>query len=171
MKFLEAEERTFVFELINGEIEAPTTTATHQHVLRRLSTLFDTFISEAKLGEAFFAPFGVVLSENTDVQPDLFVVLDANLPNLREACFFGAPDLVVEVISPSSLQYDRNKQFKLYERSGVGEYWLVDTKNKSIEVYSRIDGMYDLISVAVESGAVASAVVRGLGVSVVDVFA
>jgi Uma2 family endonuclease len=172
MEFSEAEERTYVFELINGEIVAKNhPTATHQSVLLELASRFKAHIKDSKLGKVFIAPFGVVLSENTDVQPDLFVVLDANLPNLREDGFFGVPDLVVEVISPSSLQYDRNKKFKLYERSDMGEYWIVDTKNKSIEVYSRVGGVYDLISVAVENGAVASSVMQGLGVSVAEVFA
>jgi Uma2 family endonuclease len=172
MEFSEAEEQTYVFELINGEIVAKNhPTATHQRVLRRLSSVFDAHVSDANMGEVFFAPFGVVLGETTDVQPDLFVILDANLPNLREDGFFGAPDLVVEIISPSSLKHDRNTKFKLYERTGVGEYWIVDTKNKSIEVYSRVEGAYDLTSVAVENGAVASSVVGGLGVSVAEVFA
>lgn len=171
MTFSPQEEKEYVFELINGEIVAKNhPTATHQRVLRRLSSLFDAFVSTDKLGEVFFAPFGVVLEPNSDVQPDLFVALDANLPNLREDGFFGIPDLIIEIISPSSIKLDRITKFKLYERTGVGEYWIVDTKNQSIEVYGRIGGVYDLISFAVETGAVTSGVVPGLGVDVAHVF-
>ena len=154
MTFSLQEEEEFIFELINGEIVAknhPTTT--HQRVLRRLSSLIDALVSKDKLGEVFFAPLGVVLGENNDVQPDLFVVLDANLPNLREDGFYGAPDLIIEIISPSSIKLDRSTKFKLYERTGVAEYWIVDTKNQSIEVYGRATGVYDLTSFAVETGA------------------
>ena len=121
--------------------------------------------------EVFFALFGVVLEPNSDVQPDLFVALDANLPNLREDGFFGAPDLIIEIISPSSMKLDRITKVKLYERTGVGEYWIADTKNQSIEVYGRVNGVYDLVSLAVETGAVTSAVLPGLSVEVAHVFA
>ena len=172
MEFSETEEEAYVFELINGEIVAKNhPTATHQRVLRRLSSLFDAHVSEAKLGEVFFAPFGVVPEPNTDVQPDLFVALDANLPNLREDGFFGVPDLVIEIISPSSLKSDRSTKFRLYERTGVGEYWIVDTKNKSIEVYGRVNGAFELTSFAIETGAVASSVLPGFGVAVGEIFA
>ena len=172
MTFSSQEEKEYVFELINGEIVAknhPTTT--HQRVLRRLSSLIDTFVSKDKLGEVFFAPLGVVLGENNDVQPDLFVVLDANLPNLREDGFYGAPDLIIEIISPSSIKLDRSTKFKLYERAGVAEYWIVDTKNQSIEVYGRVTGVYDITSFAVETGAVTSSVLPGLIIGVAPVFA
>ena len=105
------------------------------------------------------------------MQPDLFVALDANLPNLREDGFFGAPDLIIEIISPSSMKLDRITKVKLYERTGVGEYWIADTKNQSIEVYGRVNGVYDLVSLAVETGAVTSAVLPGLSVEVAHVFA
>lgn len=171
MEFSEAEERAYVFELINGEIVAKNhPTATHQRVLGRLFSVINAFISAGKLGEAFFAPFGVVLGESTDVQPDLFVVLDANLPHLREDGFFAAPDLVIEIISPSSLKSDRDTKFKLYERTGVGEYWIVDTRSQTIEVYSRVTGTFDMTSVAVETGAVTSSVLPGLSVDLPAVF-
>lgn len=172
MAFSEAEEKAYIFELINGEIAAKNhPTATHQRVLRRLSSLFDAHVSEARLGEVFFAPFGVVPELNTDVQPDLFVVLYANLPNLREEGFFGAPDIALEILSPSSIKSDRNTKFKLYERAGVGEYWIVDPKNQSIEVYSRVNGAFEMMSVAAETGAVASSVLPGFGVAVAEIFA
>ena len=170
--FAPQEEKEYIFELINGVIVAKNhPTATHQRVLLELATLINAFIKADKLGRAFIAPFGVVLEPNSDVQPDLFVALDASLPNLREDGFFGAPDLIVEIISPSSIKLDRSTKFKLYERTGVGEYWIVDTKNQSIEVYGRVGGVFDLTSFAVETGAVASGVLPGLSIDVVAVFA
>ena len=171
-EFSEAEEKAYVFELINGEIVAKNhPTATHQRVLGRLFLIVKTFVSEGKLGEVFFAPFGVVLGETNDVQPDLFAVLDANLPNLREDGFFAAPDLIIEILSPSSVKSDRDTKFKLYQRTGVGEYWIVDTKSQTIEVYSRVNGAFAMTSVAVETGTVTSSVLPGLGVDIATVFA
>ena len=172
MAFDAPDEQGYIFELLNGELVAKNhPTATHQRVLLELATLINAFIKADKLGRAFIAPFGVVLEPNSDVQPDLFVALDANLPNLREDGFFGIPDLIIEIISPSSIKLDRSTKFKLYERTGVGEYWIVDTKNQSIEVYGRVNGIFDLASFAVESGAVTSAVLVGLSIDVAHVFA
>ena len=171
MEFSEEEERAYIFELIAGEIVTKAyPTATHQTVLFELTLLIGSHVKANKLGKVFFAPFGVVPEPNTDVQPDLFVVLDANLPKLQEDGFFGAPDLVIEIISPSSIKLDRNTKFKLYERTGVAEYWIVDTKHQSIEVYGRQGSGYDLVSFAVEKGAVESSVLTGLSVEVAEVF-
>jgi len=135
-----------------------------------LTLLLGNFVKANKLGRMFAAPFGVVPESGTDVQPDLFVILGANLPKLQEDGFFGAPDLVIEIISPSSIKLDRNTKFKLYERTGVAEYWIVDTKHQSIEVYGRQGSGYDLVSFAVEKGAVESGVLAGLIVEVAEVF-
>ncbi len=172
MEFSEEEEKTYIFELIDGEIVAKNhPTATHQTVLFELTMLFGNHVKVNKLGKVFFAPFGVVPEPNTDVQPDLFVILAANLPNLREDGFFGVPDLVVEIISPSSIKLDRNTKFKLYERTGVSEYWIIDPKHQSIEVYGRQGSGYDLVSFAVEKGMIESGVLAGLSVDIATVFA
>ncbi len=171
MEFSEEEEKLFIFELIDGELVAKNhPTATHQRVLAELHLLIGSYVKTNKLGQVFFAPFGVVPEPITDVQPDLFVILDANLPNLQEDGLFGVPDLVIEIISPSSIKLDRNTKFKLYERTGVAEYWIVDTKHQSIEVYGRQGSGYDLISFAVEKGAVESGVLAGLSIELGAVF-
>ncbi|MCY7356285.1 MAG: Uma2 family endonuclease [Rudanella sp.] len=171
MQFSEVEEKAYIFELIDGEIVAKNhPSATHQLVLLELAARLREFVKASNSGKVFIAPFGVVPESGTDVQPDLFVVLDANLPKLQEDGFFGVPDLVVEIISPSSIKLDRNTKFKLYERTGVAEYWIVDTKYQSIEVYGRQGNGYDLISFAVEKGAVQSSVLSGLSVEVAEVF-
>lgn len=172
MEFSEEEEKVHTFELIDGKIAAKNhPTAAHQRVLIKLAVRFETFVETNKLGQVFIAPFGVVPEPNTDVQPDLFVILAANLPNLQQDGFFGAPDLVVEIISPSSIKLDRNTKFKLYERTGVAEYWIVDPKHQSIEVYGRQGSGYDLISFAVEKGMIESGVLAGLSVDITTVFA
>lgn len=171
MDFSEEEKKTFIFELIDGEIVAKNhPSATHQSALLELTLLIGNYVKVNKLGKVFFAPFGVAPEPMSDVQPDMIVILDANLPNLQEDGFFGAPDLIVEIISPSSIKLDRNTKFKLYERTGVAEYWIVDTKNQSIEVYGRRGAGFDLVSFGVEKGTVESSVLTGLAVDIEIVF-
>ncbi|TAE31730.1 MAG: Uma2 family endonuclease [Cytophagales bacterium] len=160
------------FELIEGVIFTKKyPTATHQTILSHLLLLLGNHLKDNQLGELYFGLFPIIPEPTTDVQPDLFIILNANLPNLREEGFFGVPDITIEILSPSSFRLDRNTKFNLYERTGVGEYWIVDTKNQSIEVYGRQGAGFDLVSFAVEKGAVESGVVPGLSVEVSTVFA
>ena len=124
-----------------------------------------------KLGRVLFAPFGVVLDGFSDVQPDLMFVSTAKQDIVQEDGIFGVPDLVVEIISPSSIRADRGKKFMLYERMGVGEYWIVDINNRSVEVYQRQESGYELMSFAVATGEVESFVLTDLRVAVDGLFA
>jgi Uma2 family endonuclease len=76
-----------------------------------------------------------VLTSQKVVQPDVLVLLENHLGRLKEKCVEGAPDLVVEVISPASVTYDRLVKHNLYEQEGIPEYWLVNPKEQSIEVF------------------------------------
>ncbi len=171
MEFEEEELKEFIFELIDGEILPRNyPTASHQRVLKRLVVQFDAIVTEKKLGEILFAPFGVVLDNFNDVQPDLIFVSTAKQAIIREDGIFGVPDLLVEIISPSSIKTDRGKKFKLYERMGVAEYWIVDINNRSIEVYQRQESGYELGAFAAETGAVESFVLTGLRIDVGGLF-
>lgn len=172
MEFDESELSEFIFELINGEIVARNyPTASHQRVLLKLTLLFGNHVEAGKLGEVLFAPFGVVLDDFDDVQPDLMFVTTARREIIQEDGIFGVPDLVIEIISPSSIKTDRGKKFRLYERMNLPEYWIVDINNKSIEVYQRQESGYEMVSFATGQGAVESFVLAGLRVSVDGLFA
>jgi Uma2 family endonuclease len=172
MDFEEYKTKEFIFELINGEIVARNfPTFDHQRALKRLAFLFEAFVVKNNLGEVIFTPFGVVLDDFDDVQPDIMFVCEANRQIITREGIYGAPDLVVEVISPSSIKTDRTTKFKLYERMQVPEYWIVDVKNQSIEVYQRQETGYELVSFGVEKGDVTSTVLAGLRVDVAALFA
>ena len=143
-------------------------TVSHQRILFKLTMLFGNFAGQ--LGEVLFAPFGVVLDDFDDVQPDLMFVKNERREIVQEDGIFGAPDLVVEIISPSSTKTDRGKKFRLYERMHVSEYWIIDIKNKSVEVYQRQETGYELMSFAAETGEVQSFVLPGLQVTVEGLF-
>jgi Uma2 family endonuclease len=82
----------------------------------------------------------------------------------------GAPDLVVEILSPRSIRNDRGIKQRHYQRLGVQEYWIVDPKNNAIEVYRLASGLFDLVSFAVERGIVDSTAITGLQVEVSEIF-
>jgi Uma2 family endonuclease len=100
----------------------------------------------------YYAPFDVRLPLNNEtaddkiydvVQPDICVICDPS--KLDDKGCIGAPDLIVEVLSPSTLKYDWNYKFNLYEAAGVREYWIVNPKTKITNVFLlQPDGRYDL---------------------------
>ena len=129
-------------EIINGEavMMAPPTRI-HQEILMELSRQLANFL-EGKKYKVYPAPFAVRLLEkdgdapddvDTMVEPDISVVCDHD--KLDEYGCKGAPDLVVEILSPSTQRNDRLTKFNLYQRTGVREYWIVDPENKNIQVF------------------------------------
>jgi Uma2 family endonuclease len=103
----------------------------------RLTRHLSTVVEENDLGEVFVAPFDVVFSRFDVVEPDLLYVSKDRLSVLTEKNVQGAPDLVVEVLSPSTAQTDRTTKLKLYARYGVQEYWIIDPYGPSAEIYRR----------------------------------
>src|SRR5215212_9009481 len=116
-------------ELINGEaIMSPSPSVAHQRLLARL---FDILRKLVPNGEVFLAPLDVYLDDTNIVQPDLLWVAADNTNILIEDNLLrGAPDLTVEIFSPGSARNDRREKFRLYEKHGVREYWMVDPDEK-----------------------------------------
>jgi Uma2 family endonuclease len=141
-------------ELINGFIHLMSAPMRiHAQVSLELSTIIRTHIKKHKgKCKIYYAPFDVRLPKNNEteddkiynvVQPDICVICD--LSKLDERGCIGAPDLIVEVLSPSTLKKDWNYKFNLYEASGVREYWIVAPKAKEVNVFLlQPDGKYDM---------------------------
>ena len=137
-------------DLIYGEpvMMAPPSTAP-QDIVVDLTAQFRTYLRD-KTCRVYSAPFGVRLFQqegehpedvDTLVEPDLSIVCDEN--KLDEAGYRGAPALIVEVLSPSNQRHDRFVKFRLYQRAGVKEYWIVDPEAKHVQVYTlEEDGQY-----------------------------
>ena len=136
--FLEWDE-DFRAELLDGEIVmmAPPLRV-HQEILTELLLQIGNYLKGKKC-KVFAAPFGVRLfpkkdkSDDTVFQPDIVVVCDPE--KLDEAGCNGAPDLVIEIISPSTAKYDRIFKLRKYQQAGVREYWIVDPETKSVQVF------------------------------------
>ncbi len=123
------------YQLLDGEmILAPSPTQKHQSLLANLYRLVYGFVAEAKLGRVWFAPLDVVLSNYDVAQPDLMFVSNERAGIVTEANVQGAPDLVVEILSPSTAEYDQGYKRALYARHEVREYWLVDPVAETVEV-------------------------------------
>ncbi len=172
-EFLELDifEEGYFYELLNGEIVKRSSPSTdHQRASFNLSLIFGNYVKDKELGTCFAAPFDVALDDTNLVQPDLLFVSAARASIVTENCVEGAPDLVVEILSPGTFKADRSDKMQLYRRFGIAEYWILDPKNRSVEVYNLHGGEYRLASFAIEAGEVASAVLEGLKVEVGKVF-
>ena len=131
------------WEIIDGEAYdmTPAPSLRHQKILGNLHLRFAGFFF-GKACMVFIAPTDVVLDETNVVQPDLLVVCDRN--KMTDANIKGAPDLVVEVLSPSTSLKDKREKKALYERFGVREYLLVYPEDAIVERYALAEGKYSL---------------------------
>ena len=131
------------YEIIAGVLyTTPAPGAGHQSVSARLVTFLVTHVEFAGLGRVFAAPVDVELAPDTVVQPDIVVILSANLDRITPSRIIGAPDLVVEILSPGTAGYDRREQQDAYARAGVGEYWIVDPGAQTVELLTLEQGGY-----------------------------
>jgi Uma2 family endonuclease len=126
------------YQIFDGEVVVtPSPVRLHQEVLRRLVlTLSGVLPAGAQL---FFTPFDVVLAPRVVLQPDLLVILEPNLGILQDVVR-GAPDLVVEVLSASTADWDRRRKKALYARHQIPEYWIVDGEAEEIEIFRLAEG-------------------------------
>ena len=123
------------YEIIDGELfMVPAPVPYHQIVSRNLEFYLHQHVKENNLGEVLNAPCDLILSNTDVVQPDLLFISQARLSIIKETNIQGAPDLVVEILSPASEKRDRGKKQKLYAQNQIQEYWIVDTQTKSIEI-------------------------------------
>ena len=133
-------------ELIKGKVlkMSPAPATNHQRISRKLSNILIPFF-ESTACELFYAPFDVRLPNKngeilTVVQPDMCVICDRN--KIDDKGCLGSPDLVIEILSPGNSKKEMNLKFSLYEESGVSEYWVVDSSEKFILIYSLENGEY-----------------------------
>ena len=160
------------WELLNGELVMPPAPNTeHQRVVRSLSMRVVAFVEQSSLGEVFFAPYDVVLSDENVVQPDLLFVSSERRSIITHENIRGAPDLVVEVLSPGSVSRDWREKMDAYAAHGVREYWIVDPDAKRAWVMSRTEtGGFDEAGNYGAGDALKSVVLEGFNLSLEEVF-
>ncbi len=133
-------------EIIAGEhVVNPAPNTYHQTLSRRIQFQLYSQIELRGLGQVYNAPTDLQLSESDIVQPDLILVLTHARSIITPKKIQGTPDLVVEILSESSVDNDRVVKKELYRRSGVPEYWVVDPDDHTVEQYVLSGDVYELI--------------------------
>lgn len=164
-----------LYEVLDGELVLnPAPTTYHQRAVRRLLTRMSGHVEEHDLGEVFVAPTDVVLAEDQVCQPDVLFVATANLHLVERAAIMGPPDLVVEVVSPTRRRKDLIQKRSIYERHGVGEYWIVDPEVDSVLTLVREGANFVRgldTSLADGGGTLATALLPGFGLELAALFA
>ena len=145
------ESETKRYELLGGElVVVPSPSTYRQRIVRRLAHILGDFMERRGLGEIFLAPLDVVLGKGEErevVQPDIFFISKEREKIIAEEEIRGAPDLVIEVTSPTTEGRDRHYKKTLYARHGVKEYWIVDPKGKTVEVYTLGTEGFELVKI------------------------
>jgi Uma2 family endonuclease len=161
------------YQLIGGKlVMTPAPTTYHQIISMRLEVKFANFVAEKDLGIILDAPVDVYFEEKETYQPDIVFIAKDRLYIIEPAKIKGAPDLVVEILSPSTGYYDLKKKARTYARHGVKEYWVADPEDRSIEVYILAEeGNFVLNQRVEEEGKIKSVILEGLGVEAKEIFA
>jgi Uma2 family endonuclease len=158
-------------ELIDGQhIMSPSPKSKHQDASSNLFWLLQSFIRPRRLGRLYAAPFDVIFSQFDVVEPDLLFIAALRVKKLVKDWVRGAPDLVVEILSPSMGEIDRSLKFKQYEKFGVREYWLVDPEIESVEIFVLRDSGYELLTSVKGKQRVKSEALAGLDFVAHEIF-
>ena len=161
------------YEVIYGELYlmAPVPSPLHQRISRNLEFLLWTHVQAHDLGEVLDAPCDVIMGTGaTPVQPDVIFISKVKLDIITKKNITGVPDLLVEILSASNPEHDREIKFNLYAQSGVAEYWIVDSEAQTVEVFALNEGAYSLLGRFGSGEEVLSKVVAGFRVAVDEVF-
>jgi Uma2 family endonuclease len=163
-------------ELIDGEhVVTPSPNTLHQTISLNLVRMLLPYLDRHGLGEVRYAPFDVKLSLFTVLVPDLvYFTAERFARVVNDRCATAAPDLVVEILSPGTRRRDKGRKRAVYDREGVGEYWIVDPESRSITALRRPragGGLTDVTTSTLEGGGVlASPLFPGLRIPLRDVF-
>ena len=170
--YLDLSESDDRFELIDGELcMAPTPIPEHQIFLFYLTKVIEEFVTKHELGRVIISPQDVVLSEDTVLQPDMMFVSNDRMHIIKWGQYVqGAPDLVVEVLSPSTSRHDRTLKRERYAKFGVREYWIADITARTIEINILEDEKFAVAGLFGEGEPFESPLLPGLKINISDVF-
>ena len=149
-QFLEWCEEDIWAEWVDGEviIMSPASRK-YQQIADFLSAILRIFSENKNLGLAISAPFSMRLDTTSAVrEPDLLFISTANLHRLKESYLDGPADIAIEIVSPESIERDREDKFAEYEQAGISEYWLIDPIHEQAEFYILKQGRYHLADIS-----------------------
>lgn len=159
------------YQLMGGNlVMVPSPTPNHQKISREVEFSLLQFVRTHKLGVVFDAPIDVSLGETEVYQPDIIFISKERTNIIGEKQIQGAPDLVIEILSPSTAYYDMKRKKKVYEACGVKEYWLADPEEKTIEIYESQEGKFQLFCQGKSGEKVNSKLLEGFSLEVDSIF-
>ena len=160
------------YQLIEGDLYlmSPAPNRLHQIIVLNIAEMLRTFLRRCPVGEVYVSPIDVYLDDNNVVQPDVVFVSTARRSVLTDDGMHGAPDLVVEVLSPSTTQLDKTMKRRVYVRTGVKEMWLVDPLLQQIHIYDFARSPAKAVRLVEDDETFGSALLPGLTVSAAEVF-
>jgi Uma2 family endonuclease len=124
------------YQLVQGDlIVAPAPNRYHQEISGNLEFIFRAYLKEHPIGKVYHAPFDVYLDEHNIFQPDILFVSKERSGILTRQGAEGAPDLIIEILSPSSARLDLDRKRKVYARHGVIELWIIVPETRQVQVY------------------------------------
>jgi Uma2 family endonuclease len=122
------------YQIIDGELfVTPSPVTKHQRASWNLALIIGNYLEQNPVGVAFTAPFDIVLDDHTVVVPDLAYVSNENRARLTDKNIRGAPDLIAEILSPSTARMDRVLKLNRFAAHGVPHYWIIDPENETLE--------------------------------------
>jgi len=159
------------YEVLHGVLYmAPSPDRWHQKASGAIFYHLYVAVHLAGLGEVYSSPFDVMLSPKNTVQPDILVVLNEHLDRITKAGVVGAPDLAVEIASPSTARIDLSEKLYAYAAAGTPEYWIVNPGSCTIEVLVLRNGIYNSLGIYYGSAVLPSRIVPNLSVRVEQFF-
>jgi Uma2 family endonuclease len=162
----------YLYEVIEGVLHmSPPPSIEHQRASLRLVRKMADYADAKQLGEVLEAPVGVRLpGHSTPVLPDALYIHADQLHIIGKQYVEGVPDLIVEILSPGNWFYDRRDKLELYQEAGVAEYWIVDPRTRTVEIY-QLDEQEYLLTDKYGSGKTAvSQALTGFTIAVDDIF-
>lgn len=159
------------YEVIEGElVMAPAPRISHQECLTNLILITGTYVKSHNLGRVLAAPCDVILDSRNVLQPDLIFISNARAEVVTEKNLQGAPDLAVEILSPSSLRRDRIQKRRIYARHGIPHLWLIDAQARTLEEFVLDGSTYRLASTGEDDEIFHPALFPGLDIPLKEVW-
>jgi Uma2 family endonuclease len=159
------------YQLINGDLRmVPALNRYHQVISRNLEFILLSFLEGHPIGELYHAPFDVYLSDIDVFQPDIVVIRNENLRILTAIGAEGAPDLVIEILSPKTRILDLEPKRQAYSREGVAELWIIDPAPQTVAVYRFNENLEAPVAVKEAADILESPLLPGLQIDLQKVF-
>lgn len=164
-------------EIYDGElVEMSSPTLKHQQIILRLVLILARWVEEHQIGKVYLSPVDLYVSEKKCYIPDLMFVRQERFANERieredGACVVAPPDLVIEILSPSTARNDRFRKFNIYTEFGVTHYWIIDAEAQGLQAFVLADGRYVAAAMVTAEDIFEPALFLGLTIPLAQLFA